>query len=138
MKYRVRKATQRDIDRLRAVSTENGNIDEDAIRRSEEIRCFLCDDEPLMILGLVDHPTGDDRKVVALWGMFNKNIQKHTKTLVKTCMGLIFERVGYTFVCYIDESNKKFKRFATFFGFQPSKNVEEFEGKLYRFYVKRN
>lgn len=138
MKYSVRQATIDDINKLRKVSTENGKVDMHIVSKSEEMRCFLCDGEPLMVLGLVDHPTGTEEKVVALWGMINKGVNKHTKALVRVCKDLLFNRVGYTFVCYIDESNRKFKRFVCFFGFEPTKYVEEFDGKLYRFYIKRN
>ena len=138
MKYTVRRATIDDINKIKKNTTENGKVDMHVVKQSEEMRCFLYEDEPLMILGLVDFPSDSYEKSVALWGLFNKNVKKHTKYLVKTCKDLLFDRVGYTFVCYIDEENNTFKRFATFFGFKPSKYVEEFNEKLYRFYVKRN
>lgn len=138
MKYTVRLATIDDINKIKKNTTENGKVDMRVVKQSEEMRCFLYGDEPLMILGLVDFPSDSYDKSVALWGLFNKNVKKHTKYLVKTCKDLLFDRVGYTFVCYIDEENNTFKRFATFFGFEPSKYVEEFNEKLYRFYVKRN
>lgn len=138
MKYTVRLATIDDINKIKKNTTENGKVDMRVVKQSEEMRCFLYEDEPLMILGLVDFPSDSYDKSVALWGLFNKNVKKHTKYLVKTCKDLLFDRVGYTFVCYIDEENNTFKRFATFFGFEPSKYVEEFNEKLYRFYVKRN
>lgn len=138
MTYTVRNATIDDIKAIRRHTTENGKVDMSVVKQSEEMRCFLCDGVPLMILGIVDHPSETDEKVVALWGLFNKEINKHTKYLVKACRDMLLDRVGYTFVSYIDESVNKFKRFATFFGFEPTKYVEEFEGKLYRFYVKRN
>lgn len=138
MIYTVRKATIDDINIVKKNSTEEGKVDKNVIERSEEMRCFLCDDEPLMVLGLVDYPTGSDEKAVALWGILSKDINKHTKYLVKTCKDLLLDRLGYTFVCYIDEESWTFKRFATFFGFKPTKYVEDFNGKLYRFYIKRN
>lgn len=138
MKYSIRQATINDIDKLRKNSTEEGKVDMNVVKQSEEMRCFLCDGEPLMVLGLVDHPTGTDEKVVALWGMVNKGVKKHTKALVRACKDLLFDRVGYTFVCYIDEDNRRFKRFVTFFGFEPSKYLEQIDGKWYRFYIKRN
>lgn len=138
MRYTVRPATIEDIETIRMSTTENGKVDMSVVKQSEEMRCFLCDGKPLMILGLVNHPTGTEEKRVALWGLFAKGINKHTKTLVRACYDMLFDRAGYTFVCYIDESNAKFKRFATFFGFEPLKYVEKFEGKLYRFYIKRN
>lgn len=138
MKYTVRQATLKDVETIRMSTTENGKVDMSVVQQSEEMRCFLCEDKPLMILGLVNHPTGTQEKIVALWGLFAKGINKHTIPLVRACKDLIMDRVGYTFVCYINENNAKFKRFATFFGFEPTKNVEEFGGKLYRYYVKRN
>ena len=138
MKYTVRNATIDDVKAIRGLTTENGKVDMSVVKKSEEMRCFLYGEERLAILGLVDYPTGTDDKFVALWGLFNKGIGKHTKHLVSACKDMLLDRVGYTFVCYIDDSNRKFKRFATFFGFQPTKYIEEFEGKLYRYYMKRN
>lgn len=138
MKYSVRNATLDDINAIKGLTTEGGKVDMSVVRQSEEMRCFLCGEVPLMVLGLVNHPTGTDDKCVALWGLFDKTVNKHTKALVKACQDMILDRVGYTFVCYIDDENPKFKRFATFFGFKPTKYVEKFEGKLYRFYMKRN
>lgn len=138
MKYTVRNATLEDIKALKGKTTENGKVDMAVVKKSEEMRCFLYGEERLAVLGLLDYPTGTDEKQVGLWALFNKGIDKHTKQLVRACKDMMFDRVGYTFMCYIDDSNRKFKRFATFFGFEPTKYVEEFEGKLYRFYMKRN
>lgn len=138
MKYAVRRATEEDIQYFMGNSTENGKVDIGDVRQSEEIRCFVCDGVPLMVLGLVNIPTGTDDKSVALWGLFSKGVNKHTKALVRVCKDLLFDRAGYTFYAYVDESSNKFKRFATFFGFLPLKDVEEIEGKLYRLYIKRN
>ena len=63
MIYTVRKAAIDDINIVKKNSTEEGKVDKSVIERSEEMRCFLCDDEPLMVLGLVDYPTGSDEKI---------------------------------------------------------------------------
>lgn len=138
MKYTVRRAVPSDFTKIIGFKTEGGKVDETVIAQSEEIRTFLCDDEPIMILGLVDFPSARYEKIVGLWGLFNKGISKHTKYVVKTCKDLLFDRVGYTFIALIDEDEKKFKRFVEFFGFRPTKEIEKYEEKVYRCYIKVN
>lgn len=136
--YVVRNATLEDVQSILPYTTETGKVDMNSIRQSDEVKVFIYNDRPLMILGLAHYPTGTDDTLVAVWGLFNREVEKHTRRVVQTCKDLIFDRVGYTFVVLIDESVDKYSRFAKFFGFIRTKDVEEIGGKLYRYYVKRN
>ena len=136
MKYVFRNVRQGDLEKLLAVSTENGKVDEETIRQSVEIRVMEYDGEPLMMIGRIEYPTGDLIMTTGVWAIVSKNIGRHTKKAVQFCKDLIFNRIGFKFLVLIDENNKKFVRFAEFFGFQRTNFVEEKLGTVYHLYVK--
>lgn len=138
MRYTVGLATEDDIKKILPYTTENAKVDWQVVRDSNETRAFFCDGEPIMILGLLNMPSGDDIVTAAIWGLFHQDVRKHAVPLVRVCQDLLFTRVGYKFVVFIDESELRFKRFAQFFGFVPTKELAELDGKLYRYYVKEN
>lgn len=137
MRYIVRKSEIDDIKKIAPYLTESGKTDSFTLATTDEAKTFLYDDKPLMILGIEYLPSGEDEIEVAMWGMFNRDISKHTKYLVKTCKDLLFDRVGFCFYVLIDELNPVFVRFAKFFGFERTEVVERIEEKLYHMYVKR-
>ena len=138
MKYTVGLATEEDIKRILPYTTENAKVDWQVIRDSNETRVFFCDGEPIMILGLVYMPSSDDVVTAALWGLFREDVHKHSLPLVRVCKDLLFTRVGYRFVVFVDEDESKFKRFAQYFGFVPTKDLAELDGKLYRYYIQES
>ena len=138
MRYTVRRANIDDIRTIINNSTENGKIDEETINSCDEMRVFLCGDKPLMVLGLTEYVTGNELNKAGVWGVFDKDVENHTKELVKTVKDLIFDRAGYTFIVYVEEGNTKFIRFAEFFGFKPTKDIANLNGILYRYYIKEN
>lgn len=138
MKYTVRIATEDDIRGILPYTTENSKVDWAVVRQSGEIRAFCCDGTPIMILGLLEFPTGDYLTTAALWGLFHRDVEKHKVSLIRACQDLLFSRVGYRLVCYIDTNEPKFIRFAEFFGFEETKELAELNGKLYRYYIKEN
>jgi len=133
-----RRATMDDIAKLLKNSTENGKVDEDVIADSDEIRVMECDGEPIMVIGCVRYDRDDLLDMLGVWGIFSRDIKKHTKEAVMFCNDLIFSRVGTKFVVLIDESVPMFRRFVEFFGFKRTKVVEEKFGKMYYVYVKEN
>lgn len=133
-----RNATMDDISKLLKNSTENGKVDEDVIADSDEIRVMECDGEPIMVIGCVRYNNADLLDVLGVWGIFSKDIKKHTKEAVMFCKDLIFSRVGTKFVVLIDETVPMFRRFVEFFGFQRTKVVEEKDSMVYHVYVKVN
>lgn len=138
MMYTFRRAVPSDIEKIKNNSTENGKVDDNAIKNSDEIRVMECDGEPVMVIGCIRYPGEEMIDTLGVWGIFSKDIKKHTKEAVKFCKDLIFSRVGTKFVVLIDESNPTFSRFVKFFGFQRTKIVEENEGTVYHLYVKVN
>lgn len=137
MRYTIRKSEIDDVKKLAPYLTESGKTDSFTLATTDEAKTFLCDDKPLMILGLEYLPGSGDEIEVGMWGMFSRDISKHTKHLVKACNDLLFERVGFCFYVLIDETNPVFVRFAKFFGFARTEVVERIEEKLYHMYVKR-
>lgn len=136
MKYTFRNAQPEDFDKLLAASTENGKVDEETIRNSVEIKVMTCDDEPIIMVGRIEYPTGDLIMTTGVWAIVSKDIKKHTKKAVQFCKDLIFDRVGFKFLVLIDENDPKFVRFVEFFGFQRTNFVEEKLGTLYHLYIK--
>lgn len=136
MRYCFRRATDDDIRRILPYTTETSKVDWDVVRQSNEILAFTYKDEPLMILGLVHFPTGTYDIHAALWGLFRNDIDPHRVALIRACQDLLFDRVGYKFTAMIDINEKKFVRFAEYFGFEATKELAELNGKLYRYYVK--
>ena len=135
--YHVRNATLDDVRALLPYSTEGGKVTLETVETSDEIKVFLYNDKPLMILGLEYLPTGNQEIHAGLWGLFSREVDKHTKALVRACKDLIFDRVGFSYAVLIDESNRKYSRFVEFFGFQRTECVERIEEMLYRIYIKR-
>lgn len=133
-----RNATMDDIAIVLKNSTENGKVDEDVITDSSEIRVMTCDGEPIMVIGCITYDRDDLTDVLGVWGIFSKEIKKHTREAVTFCKDLIFDRVGTKFIVLIDERQPVFKRFVEFFGFQRTKVVEEKNGMVYHVYVKVN
>lgn len=136
MKYVFRNAQPEDFEKLLAVSTENGKVDEEVIRESVEIKVMECDGEPIMMVGRIEYPTGDLIMTTGVWAIVSKNIKKHTKKAVQFCKDLIFDRIGFKFLVLIDENDPKFVRFVEFFGFKRTNFVEEKLGTLYHLYIK--
>lgn len=136
MTYTFRNATMEDIENLLKHSTENGKVDEEVIRSSVETKVMLCDEEPLMVIGRVEYPTGDIIMSTGVWAIVSKDIRKHTRKAVQFCKDLFFDRVGFKFLVLIDENNPTFVRFVEFFGFNRTNFVEEKEGTLYHLYIK--
>lgn len=136
MKYAFRNVMPGDLERLIANSTENGKVDEEMLRSSVEIKVMECDGEPIMMIGRIDYPTGDLIMTTGVWAIVSKDIKKHTKKAVQFCKDLIFDRIGFKFLVLIDENDKKFARFAEFFGFQRTNYVEEKSGTVYHVYIK--
>lgn len=133
-----RKARPEDFPVLLANSTENGKVDQDTIKKSDEVRVMTYDEIPIMAIGCVRYAQAELVDTLGIWGIFSKDIKKHTREAVKFCKDLMFSRVGTKFVVLIDERNPVFKRFVEFFGFKRTKVVEESEGTLYYVYVKEN
>ena len=133
-----RRAVPSDIEKIKGNTTENVKVDDNTIKHSDEIRVMLCDDEPVMVIGCVRYPGEEMIDTLGVWGIFSKDIKKHTKDAVRFCKDLIFSRVGTKFVVLIDETNPTFSRFVEFFGFQRTKVVEEYNGTVYHLYVKVN
>lgn len=136
MKYTVRVATEEDIQRILPYTTENAKVDWSVVKQSDELLVFCYGDEPQMVLGLVYYPTGTYITTAALWGLFRTSIDKHTPALVRLCKDLLFERVGFKFIAMVDANEKKFARFAEFFGFERTKELAELHGKVYHYYIK--
>lgn len=136
MKYNFRNATPEDLERLLAVSTENGKVDPEVIRDSVEIKLMEADDEPVMAIGRIEYPGPDLIMSTGVWAIVSKDIKKHTRAAVRFCKDLIFDRIGFDFYVLIDESNEKFVRFVEFFGFKRTKFVEEKLGTVYHLYIK--
>lgn len=135
--YTIRKSELDDIKKIAPYMTESGKTDSLTLATTDEAKTFLYNDKPLMILGLEYLPSAGDDIEVGLWGMFSRDISKHTKHLVRACKDLLFDRVGFCFYVLIDETNPVFVRFAKFFGFERTEVVERIEQKLYHMYVKR-
>lgn len=138
MRYNFRKGTVEDVKEIMGNTTENGKVDLDVARESDEIRVFEYRKKPIMVIGCVSYPEEDMRDVLGVWGVFSKDIKKHTKTAVQFCKDLIFDRVNTKFVVLIDEGNPTFIRFVEFFGFQRTKFVEQHGETVYHLYVKVN
>lgn len=137
MRYTIRKSELDDVKKLAPYMTESGKTDSFTLATTDEAKTFLCDDKPLMILGLEYLPSAGEEIQVGMWGMFSRDVSKHVKPLVRACKDLLFDRVGFCFFVLIDEQNPVFVRFATFFGFQRTEIVERIEQKLYHMYMKR-
>ena len=135
--YTIRKSELDDIKKIAPYMTESGKTDSLTLATTDEAKTFLYNDKPLMILGLEYLPSAGDDIEVGLWGMFSRDISKHTKHLVRACKDLLFDRVGFCFYVLRDETNPVFVRFAKFFGFERTEVVERIEQKLYHMYVKR-
>lgn len=133
-----RKARPEDFPILLENSTENGKVDQRVIDDSVDIRVMECDGVPIMAIGAITYPGDDMIDTLGIWGIFSKDIKKHTKQAVRFCKDLIFDRVGTKFIVLIDEGHKEFVRFVEFFGFKSVKVVEERDGILYHLYVKEN
>lgn len=138
MSYKIRKATLDDIVKILPYSTEDGKTDKETLATTDEAKVILFGDQPLAIIGLEYLPGGTDEIEVGIWGLFNRDIEKHTKYIVNACRELIFQRVGFCFYALIDEDVPKFVRFAKFFGFERTECVERIEKKLYRMYMLRS
>lgn len=133
-----RKARPEDFPILLENSTENGKVDQRVIDDSVDIRVMECDGVPIMAIGAITYPGEDMIDTLGIWGIFSKDIKKHTKQAVKFCKDLIFDRVGTKFIVLIDERHPEFIRFVEFFGFRSTKVVEENGGTLYYLYEKEN
>lgn len=133
-----RKARPEDFPILLENSTENGKVDQRVIDDSVDIRVMECDGVPIMAIGAITYPGEDMIDTLGIWGIFSKDIKKHTKQAVKFCKDLIFDRVGTKFIVLIDERHPEFIRFVKFFGFRSTKVVEENGGTLYYLYEKEN
>ena len=138
MKYTVGLATEEDIQRILPYTTENSKVDWKVVRESHEVRVFLCDGEPIMVLGLMEMPSADDVNTAAVWGLFRYDVHKHVLPLVRVTKDLMFTRVGYRFVVFVDDAEPKFKRYAEFLGFKPTKELANLGGKVYRYYIKES
>lgn len=136
MNYTVRNATIDDVKKITENSTELGKYDESVVGDSIEKRVFLYNDEPIAVLGLIEYPNGEYENIVGVWGVFSKDIEKHTTPVVRFMKDLIFDRAYYKFIVYVQEDNDKFKRFVEFFGFKPTKTVEILNEIKYRYYIK--
>lgn len=133
-----RKARPEDFPILLENSTENGKVDQRVIDDSVDIRVMECDGVPIMAIGAITYPGEDMIDTLGVWGIFSKDIKKHTKQAVRFCKDLIFDRVGTKFIVLIDERHPEFIRFVKFFGFRSTKVVEENGGTLYYLYEKEN
>ena len=133
-----RKARPEDFPILLENSTENGKVDQRVIDDSVDIRVMECDGVPIMAIGAITYPGEDMIDTLGIWGIFSKDIKKHTKQAVRFCKDLIFDRVGTKFIVLIDERHPEFIRFVKFFGFRSTKVVEENGGTLYYLYEKEN
>jgi len=133
-----RKARPEDFPILLENSTENGKVDQRVIDDSVDIRVMECDGVPIMAIGAITYPGEDMIDTLGIWGIFSKDIKKHTKQAVRFCKDLIFDRVGTKFIVLIDERHPEFIRFVEFFGFRSTKVVEENGGTLYYLYEKEN
>lgn len=137
MKYQVRKTTLDDIHKIMPYISESGKVESDCLAETDESKVFLVDGTPMMIISLTYLPGGRDDVEVGIWGLFHKDLYKHTKQLVRVCNDLLFDRAGFVFYALIDENVPKFIRFAKFFGFVRTEIVERHDRKLYHMYVKR-
>lgn len=138
--YTVRKAKQEDIEYIRGRTTE-GKVDDSVIRESSETRALLYKDTPIVLVGAVEYPTGNERVLLSLWGLFDKSIEKntrHTFKVVRFIKDLITDRVGVTFVVLIDESEPKYVRWITYLGFSRTEHIEMLGRKKYHIYIKEN
>lgn len=138
MTCKFRKAKPSDFPILLKNSTENGKVDERMFTESDEIRVMECDGVPIMAIGCVRYDMVELVDTLGVWGVFSKDISKHTKEAVQFCKDLIFSRVATKFVVMIDERNPVFRRFVEFFGFKRTKVVEQNDGIVYHLYVKEN
>lgn len=138
MMYNFRRGTMEDVEFLRTHTTENNKCDDECVAKSDEIRVLEYGGKPIMIIGAVTYTEDGLTDTLGIWGMFSKDIKKHTKAAVQYCKDLIFSRVNTKFIALIDERNPVFVRFVEHFGFKRTKVVEENDGTVYHLYVKVN